>query len=55
MKNKNIIIGIIEIIIYTLFYRYMLDEYGFKAFLITFVIMLFTITICFIKFKKGEK
>lgn len=54
MKN---IIFIIEVIIYTLIYRYMLDTYGFKAFLITFICTLFTIIVCTISyyFSKREK
>lgn len=54
MKN---IIFIIEVIIYTLIYRYMFDTYGFKAFLITFICTLFTIIVYTISyyFSKGEK
>lgn len=54
MKN---IIFIIEVFIYTLIYRYLLDTYGFKAFLITFICTLFTIIVYAINsyYSKGEK
>ena len=54
MKN---IIFIIEVIIYTLIYRYMFDTYGFKAFLITFIVTLFAIIAnsVYLYLSKGEK
>lgn len=44
-----IIIMTIEAIVYILVYRYMLNTYGVKSFLITFAITIFSIVTCIIK------
>ena len=42
---KDIIISIIKIIIYALFFNYMSNEYGLKAFLLTFFFAIFVIVV----------